>query len=118
MANAMKDRSFWTLVLVIIIGVVIGSYLNNLIRALIPGDNNVVKTFFTTNVTFGVGDFGSTSGLEVGIDDGSIKHPVKKLSPLVLDFAAIKFQLGLQVSFSFMSIIGIFLGLYMLRWFR
>jgi hypothetical protein len=118
MAIAMKEKNFWTLVLVIILGVVIGSYLNTLIRNVIPGDNNVVKTFFTTNITFGIGDFGDSRGMVASIDDGTSRHPVKRLSPLVVDFSAIKLQLGMQVSFSFMSIIGILLSLYILRWFR
>jgi|GEM_PF-507604 len=118
MAIALKEKSFWTLVLVVIVGIVIGSYLNSLVRALIPGQNNVVKTFFTTNVTFGVGDFGDSKGVVVGIEDGGGKRAIKGLSPLVIDFSAIKFQLGLQISFSFMSIVGIFLSLYFFRWYR
>jgi hypothetical protein len=117
MAIAMKEKSFWTLLLVIIIGVIIGSYLNTLVRTLIPGNNNVVKTFFTTNVTFGIGDFGDSRGVVASVDDGS-NRPARRLSPLVVDFSAVKFQIGLQISFSFLSIIGIFLGLYLLRWFR
>jgi hypothetical protein len=118
MAIAVKDKSFWTLVLVVVVGIVIGSYLNTLVRALVPGEGNVVKTFFTTNIVFGIGDFGDSKGVVVGVDTGSARHPVKKLSPLVIDLSAIKFQLGLQLSFSFMSIIGVFLSLYFFRWYR
>jgi hypothetical protein len=118
MAVALKEKNFWTLVLVVVVGIVIGSYLNSLVRALIPGENNVVKTFFTTNVTFGVGDFGSSKGVMLGIDDGTAKRPVKKLSPLMVDLNAIKFQFGIQFSFSLMSIVGLFISLYAFRWFR
>jgi hypothetical protein len=118
MSVAMKEKSFWTLVLVVVVGVVIGSYFNNLIRAMIPGDNNVVKTFFTTNITFGIGDFGDSRSVVVGIDDGTSKHPLKKPAPLVIDLSAIRFLLGFQVSFSFISIVGVFLSLYFFRWYR
>jgi hypothetical protein len=117
MAVALKEKNFWTLVLVVVVGIVIGSYLNSLVQALIPGQNNVVKTFFTTKVTFGLGDFGQSKGIVVGVDDGSLKRPVRKLSPLVIDLSAIKFLLGLQISFSFMSVVGIFLSLYFFRWY-
>ncbi|MBD3392418.1 MAG: DUF4321 domain-containing protein [Chitinivibrionales bacterium] len=118
MAIALKEKNFWTLVLVVIVGIIIGSYFNSLIRALIPGENNVVKTFFTTNVTFGVGDFGDRKGIVVGVDDANAQRPPRTLSPLMLDLSAIKFQLGLQVSFSFMSVAGVFLSLYFFRWYR
>jgi hypothetical protein len=118
MGRSLTDKNIWTLVLVVIVGIIIGSYLNSLIRALIPGEDNVVKTFFTTNVTFGVGDFGGSKGISVGVNDGSAKRPVKGLSPLVLDLSAIKFQLGLQISFSAMSLVGIFLSLYFFRGFQ
>jgi len=36
MAVSLKERNFWTLVLVVIVGILIGSYLGTLI-ALIPG---------------------------------------------------------------------------------
>jgi|WetSurMetagenome_2_1015567.scaffolds.fasta_scaffold00077_22 hypothetical protein len=99
MAIGLKDRNFWTLVLVVIVGILIGAYLSTLF-ALIPGGNNVVKTFFTYNfISFGVGDFANNK-------------------PLLIDLAAIKFQLGFQMKFNLLSIIGVFVSLYLFRWYK
>jgi Domain of unknown function (DUF4321) len=93
---SLKERNFWTLVLVVVIGILIGSYLSTLI-ALIPGGNNVVKTFFTYNfISFGLG----------------FPHP------LYLDISAVKFQFGFQMKFNLFSIIGIFVSLYFFRWYK
>jgi hypothetical protein len=66
---------------------------------MIPGGNNVVQTLFTHNFTFGFGD------LEHG-------------KPFIVDLQAIKFQLGLQIHFSLLSILGIFVSLYFFRWYK
>lgn len=99
MAVGLKERNFWTLVLIVIVGILIGSYLGTLI-ALIPGGGNVVKTFFTYNfISFGVGDFVNNK-------------------PLLIDFAAIKFQIGFQMKFNLLSVIGVFVSLYLFRWYK
>jgi hypothetical protein len=99
MAVLMKERNFLTLVLVVIVGILIGSYLGTLI-GLIPGGPNVVKTFFTYNfISFGIGDFVNNK-------------------PLLIDLDAIKFQLGFQLKFNLLSIIGIFVSLYFFRWYK
>jgi len=96
MAIALKEKNIWTLVLVVIVGILIGSYLNYLF-GLIPGGQNVVKTFFTFNfINFGIG------------------FP----NPIMLDLYAIKFQIGLQMKFSLLSIIGVFISLYAFRWYK
>ncbi len=95
MAVGLKEKNLSTLVLVVIVGILIGSYLNSLI-GMIPGDN-VVKTFFTYNfINFGIG------------------FP----SPLLIDLNAIKFQAGIQMKFSLLSVIGVFLSLYFFRWYK
>lgn len=118
MAVSLKEKSTWTLVLIVFVGVIIGSYTNSLLGAMIPGRNNVVKTFFTTNITFGIGDFGEHSTVFFGIEGADDKAGKCKLSPLVIDLNAIKFQFGFQLKFSFMSVIGILLSLYFFRWYR
>ena len=93
---SLKERNFWTLVLIVIVGILIGSYLSALI-ALIPGGNNVVKTFFTYNfISFGLG----------------FPHP------LYIDLSAVKFQFGFQMKFNLFSVIGIFVSLYFFRWYK
>lgn len=92
----LKERNFWTLVLVVVVGILIGSYLSTLI-GLIPGGNNVVKTFFTYNfISFGFG----------------FPHP------LYIDISAVKFQFGFQMKFNLFSVIGIFVSLYFFRWYK
>ncbi len=93
---SLKERNFGTLLLVVIVGILIGSYLSALI-ALIPGENNVAKTFFTYNfISFGIG------------------FP----NPLFLDLAAFKFQIGFQMKFNLFSVIGLFISLYFFRWYK
>jgi hypothetical protein len=97
MAVSLKDKKFGTLLLIVIVGILIGSYLNSLIGLILPGENSVVKTFFTYNfIPFGIG------------------FP----NPVVINLDAIKFQIGFQIKFSLLSILGIFLSLYFFRWFR
>jgi len=118
MAVAMKEKSFSTLVLVVIVGILIGSYCNLLVRTVIPGQNNVVKNFFTTNITFGIGS-GATGGpLLLGVEDVARGDRFPDVRPLVIDLSAVKFQLGFQLKLSFLSIVGIFLSLYFFRWYK
>jgi hypothetical protein len=98
MAGLLKDRSLAALIFFIVIGIIIGSFLNSFV-AMLPGGPNVVKTFFTYTVPFGIGDF---------VDN----------KPLLIDLAAIKFQIGFQIKFSLLSIIGLIVSLYMFRWYR
>ena len=98
MAIGLKERSFGTLLLVVLISILIGSYLN-MIVGLIPGEN-VVKTFFTFNfINFGIGDFVHNK-------------------PILIDLFAIKFQIGFQMQFSLLSVLSVFIGLYFFRWYQ
>ena len=94
MAVIFKDRKLGTLVLVVLLGIIIGSYASTLM-SLIPGES-VVKTFFTKSIDFGFG------------------FP----NAFLIDFSAIKFQIGLAIKFNLMSIIGIGVSLYLFRWYR
>jgi hypothetical protein len=99
MAVNLKERNFLTLVLIVVVGILIGSYLGVLIT-LIPGGANVVKTFFTYNfISFGFGDFVNNKAL-------------------LIDLAAMKFQLGFQMKFNLLSVIGVFVSLYFFRWYK
>ncbi|MDR3013414.1 MAG: DUF4321 domain-containing protein [Chitinispirillales bacterium] len=95
MAISLKDKKIGTLILVVLIGIIIGSFLNEVVAAIPMGDN-VVKTFFTHTIAFGVGD----------------------PTPLSIDLAAIRFQFGFQFKFSLLSVLGIFLSLYFFRWYK
>lgn len=98
MAIIPKNRKLSTMVLVVILGLLIGSYLNVFLRALLP-DGNVVRTLFTTPVTFGVGDFVNNDAV-------------------VLDLQAMRFQFGFQLDFSLLSAVGVFISLYFFRWYE
>ena len=98
MAVPLKDKRSSTLILVVLVGLLIGSYLNSIVQ-MIPGGENVVKTFFTFSIPFGIGDFVNNK-------------------PVLIDLYAIKFQFGFMVRFSLLSIIGIFVSLYFFRWYR
>ncbi len=98
MAVPLKEKRISTLILVVLTGILIGSYLNSIVEMLPVGDN-VVKTFFTYSIPFGVGDFVSNK-------------------PILIDLNAIKFQFGFMIRFSLLSIIGIFVSLYVFRWYR
>ncbi|MFP4163124.1 MAG: DUF4321 domain-containing protein [Chitinispirillaceae bacterium] len=98
MAIPLKEKRISTLILVVLVGILIGSYLNAAIQML-PGGENVVRTFFTYTVPFGIGDFENNN-------------------PVLVDLNAIRFQLGFQIKFSLLSILGIVLSLYFFRWYK
>ncbi|MBD3344084.1 MAG: DUF4321 domain-containing protein [Chitinivibrionales bacterium] len=118
MAIGLKEKRLGTIVLIVVIGILIGSYLNSLMRVVIPGENNVVKNFFTTNVYFGIGDFGIKNAMVLGVEGLGKNNTQPDLRPLVIDLNAIKFQLGFQMKFSLLSILGIFISLYFFRWYK
>ncbi|MDR2578709.1 MAG: DUF4321 domain-containing protein [Chitinispirillales bacterium] len=101
MALPLKDKKLGTLILVVLLGVIIGAYLNAFLLML-PGGDNVVKTFFTYTIPFGIG----------GFDEAG--NP----SPYMLDLYAIRFQIGFQFRFSLLSILGVFMSLYFFRWYK
>ncbi len=98
MAVPLKEKRISTLILVVFTGILIGSYLNSIVEML-PVGENVVKTFFTYSIPFGIGDFVHNK-------------------PVLIDLNAIKFQFGFMFRFSLLSIIGIFVSLYLFRWYR
>jgi hypothetical protein len=98
MAIPLKEKRVSTLILVVFVGILIGSYLNSIVEML-PIGESVVKTFFTYSVPFGIGDFANNK-------------------PMLIDLSAIKFQIGFMFRFSLLSFIGIFVSLYLFRWYR
>jgi hypothetical protein len=98
MAGLLKEKPLSALVFFIIIGIIIGSYLNSLI-GMLPGGSNVVKTFFTYSFPIGIGDFVNNK-------------------PLLIDLEAIKFQIGFQLRISLLTIIGIIVSIYLFRWYK
>jgi len=97
MAKWLEDRKFSTLLLVTVVGFIVGSYLSLLVGNMIPGDSNVVKILFTTNL------------LPV-----SIGYP----NPISVDIGAIKLQFGFLTDVNIMSIIGVIIALWAYRWYK
>ena len=96
MAVGLKERNFGTLVLIVLLGILVGSYLSLLV-GLIPVGTNVAKTFFTHNfISFGAG------------------YP----NALCIDLSVIKFQIGFDIKLNLFSIIGVFVSLYLFRWYK
>jgi hypothetical protein len=93
-----RNRKIGTIILVVMVGLLLGAYLNQLVSMLLPA-GNVVRTIFCSAITFGLGDFLSNK-------------------PLLLDLAAIKLQVGFQFQFSLLSAVGIAVSLYLFRWYE
>jgi len=98
MAIPLKEKRVSTLILVVLVGILLGSYLNSIVEML-PIGESVVKTFFTYSITFGIGDFIHNK-------------------PILIDLSAIKFQIGFMIRLSLLSFIGVFISLYLFRWYR
>ena len=98
MAGLVRDRSLGALIVAVIVGIIVGSFLNSFIQ-LLPIGESVVKTWFTTPINLGFGDF-------------------LQNKPLLVDLGALKFQLGFQIKFSLMSLLGLFGSLYIFRWYH
>jgi len=96
MAIPLKDKKIGTLILVVLLGIIIGAFMNALVMMLLP--DSVVKKFFTEAISFGVGD--------------------SEKGPISIDFHAIRFQFGVQFRFCLLSILGVFLSLYFFRWYK
>jgi hypothetical protein len=96
MAPPLKDRKVGTLALIVLFGIMMGAFVSKLVEALVAGRKNVVSTFFTYPLKFGVG------------------YP----EPFNVDLLAVQFQFGFQFEFTMLSILGVFLSLYFFRWYR
>jgi hypothetical protein len=93
MAVQLKDKKVGTLILIALLGIIMGAYMNELVVMVIPDSAGVVKKFFTAAVMFGIPEFD-------------------------WDLAAIKLQFGIQFKFTMLSILGVFLSRYFFRWYR
>jgi len=85
----MRKKSFGFIILVIIIGAVIGSVLGEVLGYIMPV--GVVKQFF-------------------------LKSAVMSFGPGTIDILIMTLTLGFSVKINIMSIIGILIAAYVLRW--
>ena len=87
----MRRIKFGVLLLIIFLGILIGSALGELIGLILP--DGVVKNFFLISVDAGI-------------------------SPTVIDLNLIKFTLGFTFKLNVIGILGIAIATYMLKWYK
>jgi len=87
----MRRIKFGVLILIIFLGILIGSAFGELIGLILP--DGVVKNFFLISVNTGI-------------------------SPTVIDLNLIKFTLGFTFKLNVIGIIGIAIATYMLKWYK
>ena len=87
----MRRIKFGVLLLIIFLGILIGSALGELIGLILP--DGVVKNFFLISVE-------------------------PQIGPTLIDLNLIKFTLGFAFKLNVIGIIGIAIATYMLKWYR
>ena len=95
----MKKRNLHVIVLSLFIGAIFGGVVGNIFSLVLP--ESVVKDFFLTSITFGIG--------------GLVNND---LGVFIIDLKIIVLKLGLSMSFNFTSVIGIAVAYYILRYLR
>jgi len=90
-----KEKSLGLLVLVVFVGLVIGSVLGQLVGAFLPE---------STPKAFLLGSYSPSFGFD---DDA-----------MLINLYVIKLKLGLQFTFNIMGLIGLAIAVYMFRWYR
>ncbi len=85
----MNRKNFWTIILIIFLGALIGSALGELVAYLIPA--GVVKEFF-------------------------LKSAVAQFGPATLNLVILTFTLGFSFKLNVIGIIGIIIAAYLLKW--
>ena len=84
MSKGIAGKSTWVLIMLVLIGAVLGSFIGNL----------------AANSTFSWLNYGKTFGLT---------------SPVVLDMAVLTLTFGLTIHFSFATILGIIIAIFIYR---
>jgi len=95
----MNKRNISLIIIGLFLGAAIGGVIGNIFAWMLP--DGVVKDFFLTSMTMGIGGM---SGNEMGV--------------LVLDLKIITLKFGLALNVNFTSIIGLTSAYYILRYFR
>ncbi|MGM0444422.1 MAG: DUF4321 domain-containing protein [Fibrobacterota bacterium] len=89
MPRYLKDRKISTLILIVLVGLLIGSFLTELLSLLPGGEHNVVRTIFTKNVPIRLGSF-EESGFDTWL----------------LNLGALKCQFAVELKVNLLSLIG------------
>ncbi len=84
-----KKKKFWTFVIALVIGLIVGQLITALIKIALP--TGVVRDFLTYTISFG-------------------------LNPITIDLAAVKFTFGLMFSMSIIGFLFIIAMVYYFKW--
>ena len=101
-----RKNTFGRLLLFVVLGLIIGGILGECLGVLFGqlgelmnagGYNNVVHNFFVSSFNFNIG-FGA------------------KPEPVVLDLYLLKLALGFGIKLNVVSVIGMIIGIYIMKW--
>ncbi len=82
-------KSYWVLLVFVLIGGLLGGVLGEILRVMAP--HGTIQTIFTTNFSPGI-------------------NP-----PFTIDLVLIKLTLGFELKINLLSLIGMFLGIYLYK---
>jgi hypothetical protein len=86
-ADAVR-KSYWVLLIFVLIGGLLGGVLGEILRVMAP--HGTIQTIFATNFTPGI-------------------------SPFTIDLILFKFTLGFELKINLLSLLGMFLGIYLYK---
>ncbi|MGH7217616.1 MAG: DUF4321 domain-containing protein [Nitrospiraceae bacterium] len=81
-------KSYWVLLIFVLIGGLLGGVLGEILRVMAP--HGTIQTIFATNFTPGI-------------------------SPFTIDLVLFKFTLGFEIKINLLSLLGMFLGIYLYK---
>ena len=81
-------KSYWMLLIFILIGGILGGVLGEILRVMAP--HGTIQTIFATHFTPGI-------------------------SPFTIDLVLFKFTLGFELKINLLSLLGMFLGIYLYK---
>ncbi len=81
-------KSYWMLLIFILIGGILGGVLGEILRVMAP--HGTIQTIFATYFTPGI-------------------------SPFTIDLVLFKFTLGFELKINLLSLLGMFLGIYLYK---
>ena len=81
-------KSYWMLIIFVLIGGILGGILGEILRVMAPHGN--IQTIFATHFNPGI-------------------------SPFTIDMVLLKFTVGFELTINLLSLIGMFLGIYLYK---
>lgn len=81
-------KSYWVLLIFVLIGGLLGGVLGEILRVMAP--HGTIQSIFSTNFSPGI-------------------------SPFTIDLVLLKFTLGFEIKINLLSLVGMFLGIYLYK---